>query len=61
MAGKKLKAAKAQVDRERLYQPLDAVRLLKSFETARSSTRPSRRTSASASTCATPTSSCAGR
>ena len=35
MAGKKLKAAKAQVDRERLYQPLDAVRLLKSFETAK--------------------------
>ena len=34
MAGKKLKAAKAQVDRLRLYQPLDAVRLLKSFETA---------------------------
>jgi large subunit ribosomal protein L1 len=35
MAGKKLKAAKAQVDRLRLYQPLDAVRLLKSFETAK--------------------------
>src|SRR4051812_21315491 len=34
MAGKKLKAAKAQVDRLKLYQPLDAVRLLKSFETA---------------------------
>jgi len=35
MAGKKLKSAKAQVDRLRLYQPLDAVRLLKSFETAK--------------------------
>ena len=35
MAGKKLKAAKAQVDRLKLYQPLDAVRLLKSFETAK--------------------------
>jgi large subunit ribosomal protein L1 len=34
MAGKKLKAAKAQVDRLKLYQPLDAVRLLKSFDTA---------------------------
>jgi large subunit ribosomal protein L1 len=35
MAGKKLKSAKAQVDRLKLYQPLDAVRLLKSFETAK--------------------------
>ena len=35
MAGKRLKSAKAQVDRERLYQPLEAVRLLKSFEGAK--------------------------
>ena len=35
MAGKRLKAAKAQIDRERLYQPLEAVRLLKSFEGAK--------------------------
>ena len=35
MAGKRLKAAKAQVDRERLYQPLEAVRLLKSFDGAK--------------------------
>ena len=35
MAGKRLKSAKAQIDRERLYQPLEAVRLLKSFEGAK--------------------------
>ncbi|MBM3680165.1 MAG: 50S ribosomal protein L1 [Actinobacteria bacterium] len=29
MSGKRLKAARAMVDRERLYQPLEAVRLLK--------------------------------
>jgi large subunit ribosomal protein L1 len=30
-----MRAARAQVDRERLYQPVEAVRLLKSLETAR--------------------------
>ena len=35
MAGKRLKAANAQIDRTRLYQPLDAVRLLKSLEGAK--------------------------
>jgi len=35
MAGKRLKAAKAQVDRLHLYQPLEAFRLLKSFEGAK--------------------------
>jgi len=35
MAGKRLKTAKAQVDRLRLYQPLEAFRLLKSFEGAK--------------------------
>ena len=35
MSGKKLAAARAQVDREKLYQPIDAVRLLKSLETAK--------------------------
>jgi large subunit ribosomal protein L1 len=34
MAGKKLRAARAQVDRTRLYAPLDAIRLLKSLDTA---------------------------
>src|SRR4051794_1752475 len=34
MPGKKLRAAKQQIDRLRLYQPLEAVRLLKSLETA---------------------------
>ncbi|MFM9125393.1 MAG: 50S ribosomal protein L1, partial [Actinomycetota bacterium] len=29
MSGKRLKAARAMVDRERLYQPMEAVRLLK--------------------------------
>ena len=35
MSGKKLAAARAQVDREKLYQPIDAVRLLKSLDTAK--------------------------
>ena len=35
MSGKRMRAARAQVDRERLYQPVEAVRLLKSLETAR--------------------------
>jgi large subunit ribosomal protein L1 len=35
MAGKRLKSAKAQVDRLHLYQPLEAFRLLKSFEGAK--------------------------
>ena len=35
MAGKKLKTNKAQVDRLKLYQPLEAVRLLQSFEGAK--------------------------
>jgi large subunit ribosomal protein L1 len=34
MAGKRQRNALAQVDRERLYQPLEAVRLLKSLDTA---------------------------
>ena len=37
-----------QIDREQLYSPLEAIRLLKELPTARSSTRRSRRTSASA-------------
>jgi len=35
MTGKKLKAARAQVNREQVYQPIDAVRLLKQLETAK--------------------------
>jgi large subunit ribosomal protein L1 len=35
MAGKRYSAAKAQVDRMRLYQPLEAVQLLKDVETAK--------------------------
>ena len=35
MAGKAYKAAKAQVDRERAYQPLEAMTLLKSLATAK--------------------------
>jgi large subunit ribosomal protein L1 len=35
MAGKTYKAAKGQVDRERAYQPLEAMTLLKSLETAK--------------------------
>ena len=34
MSGKRMKAARAKVNRERLYQPIDAVRLLKELETA---------------------------
>ena len=35
MSGKKLAAARAKVNREHLYQPIDAVRLLKELETAK--------------------------
>lgn len=35
MSGKKMKAARAQVDREKLYLPVEAVRLMKSLETAK--------------------------
>ena len=35
MSGKRMRAARAQIDRERLYQPVEAVRLLKSLETAK--------------------------
>ena len=35
MAGKKYTTARAAVDRERTYPPLDAVRTLKSLETAK--------------------------
>ena len=35
MAGKKYKAALGAVDREKFYAPLEAVRVLKSFETAK--------------------------
>jgi large subunit ribosomal protein L1 len=35
MPGKRLKAAKQQVDRTRLYEPIEAIRLLKSLETAK--------------------------
>ena len=35
MSGKRLAAARAQVDRERLYQPVEALRLLKSLDTAK--------------------------
>ncbi|MGI9116873.1 MAG: 50S ribosomal protein L1 [Gaiellales bacterium] len=35
MSGRKLATARTQVDRERLYQPIDAVRLLKSLDTAK--------------------------
>ena len=35
MSGKKMTAARAKVDREKLYQPIDAVRLLKELETAK--------------------------
>jgi large subunit ribosomal protein L1 len=34
MSGKRMRAALAKVDRERLYQPVEAVRLLKELETA---------------------------
>ncbi|PHX80685.1 MAG: 50S ribosomal protein L1, partial [Thermoleophilia bacterium] len=34
MSGKKLAAARAKINREHLYQPIDAVRLLKELETA---------------------------
>ena len=35
MSGKRMRAARAQVDRERLYQPVEALRLLKSLDTAK--------------------------
>jgi large subunit ribosomal protein L1 len=35
MSGKKLAAARAKVNRENLYQPIDAVRLLKELETSK--------------------------
>ncbi len=35
MSGKKLAAARTQVDREKLYQPIEAVRLMKSLDTAK--------------------------
>lgn len=35
MSGKKLAAARAKINREHLYQPIDAVRLLKELETAK--------------------------
>mgnify|MGYP006279494519 FL=1 len=35
MSGRKLAAARAQVDREHLYQPVEALRLLKSLDTAK--------------------------
>lgn len=35
MSGKRQKAARAAVDREKLYEPLDAVRLLRSLDTAK--------------------------
>lgn len=35
MSGKKLAAARAKVNREHLYQPIDAVRLLKELETSK--------------------------
>ena len=35
MAGKKYKAAFAQVDREKLYGPVEAIKLLKSFDTSK--------------------------
>ena len=46
--GKKYRNARAQIDREQAYSPLEAIRMLKELRRARSSTRPSRRTSASA-------------
>ena len=45
--GKKYRNARAQIDREQAYSPLEAIRMLKESE-GRSSTRRSRRTSASA-------------
>lgn len=35
MSGKKLAAARAKINREHLYQPIDAVRLLKELETSK--------------------------
>ena len=35
MSGKKMRAARAQVDREKLYLPIEAVRLMKSLDTAK--------------------------
>ena len=35
MSGKQLAAAKAQVDRTKLYQPREAVTLLKELQTAK--------------------------
>ena len=58
--GKRYTASRAKIDRENLYSPVEAIKILKDSRT-RSSTRPSRCTSASGSTSATPTSSCAAR
>ncbi len=35
MAGKRYEAARRQVDRERVYEPLEAVRLLKGLDTSK--------------------------
>ena len=59
--GKRYASARSQVDRERVYSPLEAIRLLKELAARPSSTRPSRHISGSDSTFATPTSSCAER
>ena len=58
--GKAYVTARKQIDREQLYSPVEAVKLLKGLQTAKFE-RPWRRTSASGSTSATPTSSCAAR
>ena len=59
--GKRYKNARAEIDREKLYAPVEAIEDPEGASRTRSSTRRSRRTSASASTSATPTSSCAAR
>ena len=43
--GKRYRQARAQIDREQVYPPVEAIRMLKSFDSVK--TRPWRRTSAS--------------
>ena len=58
--GKNYRNARAEIDREEVYSPAQAVRMLRPGRSA-SSTRPLRCTSTSGSTCATRTSSSGAR
>ena len=58
--GKRYSAARGAIDRERVYSPAEAVRMLKAADSAKFDETVEVHLT-SASTCATPTSSCAAR